>query len=155
MPELVQIGVEGGTRQRRAASPSIQFCSNCGELFAEALEERVCPECGLGVVLSSAAEALPGRAAAFLLVDRDFGVRAVSVAGERLVGDATGQPLSSLIKGPNGELSRQVARAASGMSGTARIGVNVLGRRGPFEARVSPCGPPRAALVVLSRVGEN
>jgi hypothetical protein len=106
------------------------------------------------VLLSCAADALPGEAASFLVVDRDLRVSAASARAERLLGGrGCGLRVQDLVSGRpgNGELMRQLARAAGGLPGTATLAVSVSGRRGGFEARVSPCGPPRAALLVLAR----
>jgi PAS domain-containing protein len=151
MAELVEIA----ERRRRGQPPrAVRFCSSCGEVAENGTQRRVCPSCGLGVLLSASPDALPKASGGFAVVDRDLRVTAVSAAGVRILGeDATGRLLPSLVsaRDGNGELSRQVARAASGLSGTARLEVSVAGRRGRFEARISPCGPPRAALVALER----
>jgi hypothetical protein len=153
MADLVEI-----FERRRRGQPhppqAVHFCSNCGEVAEKAGRRRVCPACGMGVLLTAPADALPKRSAAFVVVDRDLRVTAVSAAGERIFGeDAAGRRLPGLISARDGtgELSRQIARAASGLSGTARLDVHVSGRRGRFEARISPCGPPRAALVAIER----
>ena len=134
--------------------PTVEFCSACGALSERPGGRRVCPACGLGVLLSCAADALPGEAASFLVVDRDLRVSAASARAERLLGGrGCGLRVQDLVSGRpgNGELIRQLARAAGGLPGTATLAVSVSGRRGGFEARVSPCGPPRAALLVLAR----
>ena len=154
MAELVEIAE--GRRRHRDIPRTVRFCTSCGEIADGVGRLRVCPGCGMGVLLSAAPDALPGARAPFVLVDRDLRVTAVSSAGERIFGsDAPGRPLASLVsaRGGSGEISRQVARAASGLSGTARLAVTVAGRRGAFEARISPCGPPRAALVAVARAG--
>jgi PAS domain-containing protein len=141
-------------RRRRRHPRSVLFCSSCGDLVERSAQLRVCPGCGMGVLLSTAPEALPARGAAFVVVDRDLRVTAVSGAGERLFGsDPSGRLLPSLIsvRGADAELVRQVARAASGLSGTEKLTVRIAGKRGAFEARISPCGPPRAALVAVTR----
>ena len=155
MSELVEIA-EGRRRRDPETPRSVRFCTSCGELAEGAGRLRVCPGCGMGVLLTAAPDALPGPRAPFVLVDRDLLITAVSSVGERVFGsDAAGRPLPSVVsaRGGSGEISRQVARAASGLSGTARLEVSVAGRRGTFEARISPCGPPRAALLAVSRAG--
>jgi hypothetical protein len=152
MSELAHIAER--RRQRAQASRTVLFCSSCGDLVERAGRRRVCPGCGMGVLLSTVSEALPGRQAAFAIVDGDLRVTAVSERGERLFGsDALGRSLATLVSagGRDAELARQVARAASGLSGTTRLGIRIAGRRGAFEARISPCGPPRAALVAVER----
>jgi hypothetical protein len=153
MADLVEIAER---RRRAQAQPSraVRFCSSCGEVIENAGRRRVCPGCGLGVLLNASADALPEPPGGFVVVDRDLQVTAVSAAGARLLGDdATGRSLPALVSARegNGELSRQVARAANGLSGTAQLEVSISGRRGRFRARISPCGPPRAALVALER----
>jgi PAS fold len=142
------------TPLRGDGEAKVEFCSRCGRMSDRPAGRRVCQACGLGVLLSCPADALPGGAAAFLVVDSDLRVSAASAKAERLLGErASGSHVPELIAGRlgNGELTRQLARAANGLSGTATLEVSVSGRRGSFEARVSPCGPPRAALLVLSR----
>jgi hypothetical protein len=142
------------TPRRAGAVATVEFCSSCGGVSKRPAGRRVCPACGLGVLLSCPANALPGEAAAFLVVDSDLRVSAASAAAERLLGEGVpGSYVPELVSGRlgNAELMRQLARAASGLSGTATVAVSVSGRRGGFDARVSPCGPPRAALLVLAR----
>ena len=151
MAELVEISER---RRRRQPRRAVRFCSSCGEVIENAGRRRVCPACGLGVLLTATPDALPKPPGGFVVVDRDLRVTAVSAAGARLLGDdATGCSLPALVSARegDGELSRQVARAANGLSGTAQLDVSITGRRGRFRARISPCGPPRAALVALER----
>jgi hypothetical protein len=151
--DLVEIA-ERRRRRHPQGQRSVLFCSSCGDVVKRAGQRRVCPECGMGVLLRTAPEALPGPRAAFLVVDRHLRVTAVSLAGERVFGErAPGRAVASLLQARRGnsELGRHVARAASGLNGTARLEVSVTGRRGMFEARISPCGPPRAALVAVAR----
>ena len=153
MAELVEIA-ERRRRPGPDAPRSVRFCTSCGEAGEGPPDRRVCASCGMGVLVTAAADALPSGRAAFVLVDRDQTITAVSAVAERIFGaDAPGRPLSSLLsaRDGNGEMARQVARAANGLSGTARLEVSVVGRRGAFEARIAPCGPPRAALVALAR----
>jgi PAS fold len=143
-----------GTPPRADGVATLEFCSSCGEVSERPGGRRVCPACGLGVLLRCPADALPAGAATLLVVDRDLRVSAASAKAERLLGRrAAGSHVPELVSGRlgNGELTRQLARAANGLSGTATLEVSVNGKRGSFEARVSPCGPPRAALLVLSR----
>ena len=50
------------------------------------LRRRVCTRCGMGMVLTCPRDALPGEAAAFLIIDYELNVSAVSEGGERFFG---------------------------------------------------------------------
>ena len=70
----------------------IRFCSRCGHPAEDPpghpeLRKRVCDRCGMGMILSCPRDALPGEAAAFLILDYELRVSAVSEAGERYFGD--------------------------------------------------------------------
>src|SRR4029453_14744097 len=69
----------------------IRFCSRCGHPAEDPpgrpeLRKRVADRCGRGMVLSCPRDALPGEAAAFLILDYELRVSAVSEAGERFFG---------------------------------------------------------------------
>ena len=131
---------------RTDASPTnaVHFCSHCGAFHRDA--PRVCPDCGLGVVLECAPGVLPRAGAAFLVVKSDLRISAASEAAEEFLGDVTGQPLLDVLSGDPG-LTRWIVRAAMG---SGRV-VSVALRKGPrrVNGRVATCGEPRAALLVL------
>lgn len=139
-----------------------RFCTHCAALLDEGDRRRVCPECGLGMVLSCAAELLPASGAAFLVVTANLRVSAASENAERLLAipDGTyGRPLLSLLTSPEGagELSRRVVRAAAtGAYAVSTIPVQaasgVLAGR-EVDARIGGCGSPPAALVVVGAGG--
>lgn len=100
-----------------------RFCSRCGE--PEPLSpRRVCPACGMGVLLSAGrGEEPPVPGAAFVVCTEGLRVSAVSEAAEIFLGpeeDVLGRPLVELVS--NDEI-----------------------------ARVGTCGPPRGSLVMLQK----
>jgi hypothetical protein len=145
----------------------IRFCTRCGTLFSGrdahpdvAGRERVCSECGMGVLLACPREAMLTPQSAFLVVTYDLRVSAVSEAAEELFApeaDVIGTGLLQWMSSPLGadELTSAVARAARGTRQIKDVPVLLpnhrLRRLGPLEARVASCGPPRGALVVVER----
>lgn len=122
---------------------------------------RVCPACELGVLLHTREDAAPNPDDAFLIVDSSLSVQAVSGRAETALGIAEYQAVNRhimelLIPGDTeaaaaGSLAVAISRAASGDEIETRIAVrpsNTFGVR--MLARIAACGPPRAALLVLS-----
>jgi hypothetical protein len=150
---------------RSALTDRIRFCSHCGvtreerELgFNPPDVERVCSDCGMGVMLVCERDALPSDGMAFLVVTEDLRISAVSEAAERLFGremDLVGTMLFTTITCPLGleELALRVGRAAGGDRDVILLPIELeRGARPSFrglDARVSSCGPPRGALVAL------
>jgi hypothetical protein len=148
------------------APPSVWFCSHCGappSTSGELVEQpgsRVCGACGLGLLIEAAEDVAPRPGDAFLVLDRALSVCAVSRGAEQLLAtcepDVVNRHVSDLLMPADAEeeagenLSVAVARAARG-DGATRTAVvrpaNTFGIR--LTARIAPCGPPRAALVVL------
>ena len=147
---------------RAAGEALTHFCTHCASLFDEpTARRRVCPRCGLGVVLTCSSATLDTPGAAFFVVTADLRVSAGSKQAEDLfsVKDGTfGRPLMSLITSPDGvgELARLVAAAASGTLAPSTIAVESAASRldnVSLEARVGGCGNPPAALVVVEAAG--
>lgn len=150
--------------EHEAPAPPVSFCSHCGtrptQPPAAGSGSRVCGACGLGLILESHADVAPNAGEAFLVLDQSLAVCAVSEAAERLLAasepDVVNRHVSDLLMPAeagekNGaSLSTAVAWAARG-DGAVRTTVvrpaNTFGIR--LTARISSCGPPRAALVVL------
>ncbi|HET9105332.1 MAG TPA: PAS domain-containing protein [Solirubrobacteraceae bacterium] len=122
---------------------------------------RVCPSCGLGLLLEAREDAVPGDRDAFLVVDAALRVQAMSREAQRFLGmteqDAVDTPIAELLvpadaesQGPTG-FAAVIASAADGQDpATSRRTVrpwNTFGVR--MRARIATCGPPRAALIVL------
>jgi len=111
-----------------------RFCSRCGRRAAPDAAERVCPVCGLGLLLWCWDDELPGPA--FAVVGHDLRVKAVSEGGEGLFEDE--------LPDPDSDLAAAVRRAAVRRTDTPQAV-----KAGSLSLRVSTCGPPRAALVAV------
>jgi hypothetical protein len=134
------------------------FCTHCALLFDEpAARRRVCPRCGLGVVLTCSSATLDTSGAAFFVVTSDLRVSAGSKQAEDLFSahdGIFGRPLLSLVTSPMGvgELARLVAAAAGGTMAPSTIPVQSAASKlddVALEARIGGCGSPPAALVVV------
>ena len=153
------------------SSPSTLFCSHCGERYGEA-ESRVCPSCGLGLLLHAEAEAAPRAGDAFMIVDSSLCVQALSASAEQQLGvletHAINRHVTELLIPAEVEpplatslqpeppaaasLAVAIARAANGSGDAQPVTVrpsHTFGVR--LRARIAACGPPRAALVLLDQ----
>jgi hypothetical protein len=153
---------------RSVPQDTIRFCSRCGARHerheVDDGAERVCPGCGMGVLLWCPREALMSERAAFLIATDDMRISAVSTAAERLVGPERwllGSTLQWAMSSPLGDdaLALRVARAAAGERDVVLLPVELVRTRRPvfgrLEARVSCCWPPRGALVVLEKLASR
>jgi hypothetical protein len=141
----------------------ISFCGHCGapplaEVAATA--SRVCAHCGLGLVLQAPSDVAPRGDEPFLVIDSTLSVCAVSARAEDLLETdetvAVNRHIADFLvpadaNAPSAEnLLVLLVDAASG-SGAPRTAVvrprEEFGVR--FRARIGPCGPPHAALLVL------
>jgi hypothetical protein len=155
--------VQPDSAHGRAARDALtHFCTHCASLFDQpAARRRVCPTCGLGVVLTCSSATLDAPGAAFLVVMADLRVSAGSKQAEDLFSahdGVFGRPLMSLITSPDGigELARLVVAAASGTMAPSTISVQAAASKlddVSLEARVGGCGNPPAALVVVETAG--
>ena len=141
--------------------PQQTFCGHCGAEPETDLHGRVCESCGLGVLLTANADAAPRPGEPFMIVDGALCVCALSQVAEELLGvqetEAVNRHLSEFLVPADAEASSAdnlmdlVINAASSGSET-RVAVvrppDEFGVR--FRAQVGACGPPRAALLVLS-----
>lgn len=148
---------------------TIRFCSRCGEPAEEPPRDerpmsqtRVCEACGMGMLLRCVRDALPGAGAAFVIVTVDLQVSAASVAAEHVFGPEQGilgESLLDIVTSPMGDaqLARMVGQAALRSREPTVIPVRGLEPRaqaaGTLAARISTCGPPRAALVTVEPSG--
>ena len=157
MRHLAQVH-PGSAQGRATGDAATHFCTHCASLFDEpAARRRVCPRCGLGVVLTCASATLDAPGAAFFVVTSDLRISAGSKQAEDLfsVHDGVfGRPLLSVITSPEGvgELARLVAGAASGRMAPVTIVVESAASKlddVTLEARIGGCGSPPAALVVV------
>lgn len=157
-PRLVALPGHGDRR------PDVQFCGHCGRPPAEADIQpvsRVCTRCGLGLMVSAPPEAAPSPRDPFLLVDGQLSICGVSrLAEELLLVDETEAvnshigdllvPADAEIGGPE-SLVNLIVHAARGAGETHHVVLRPAKEFGiRFWARIAPCGPPRAALVVLA-----
>jgi hypothetical protein len=141
----------------------IRFCSRCGHPAEDPpgrpeLRKRVCGRCGMGMILSCSKEALPGTAAAFLILDYELRVSAVSEAGERYFGKEKGligSGLLDIVTSPLGDdqLVRKATVAAQRPCDPVVMPLRLLQPTadtvGTMAARIATCGPPRAALLTV------
>jgi hypothetical protein len=143
----------------------IRFCSRCGHPSGEPAKhnerfprERVCTRCGMGLMLTCARDALPGTAAAFLVVTFDLRLSAVSEAGEKIFGaeqSLVRTPLLDVLTSPLGDdqLIRYTGQAAQRASEPVvlpvRLASSAAAEVGTMAARIATCGPPRAALITV------
>jgi PAS domain-containing protein len=112
------------------------------------------------VLLSCRQEALPGEA--FVICTYDLEISAVSEAGEDVFGrqeELIGSELLEVATCPLGDeqLARHVALAAARPREPVTMPLRLRSRRGEeigtLAARVTTCGPPRAALVTVQPTG--
>jgi hypothetical protein len=114
----------------------------------------------MGLILNCPREALPGEAAAFLILDYELNVSAVSEAAERYFGKEKGligTALLDLVTSPLGDdqLVRQASVAAQRPCDPTVMPVRLLtdtegaASVGTMAARIATCGPPRAALLTV------
>jgi hypothetical protein len=150
LPGLTHTDLEQPTAVAEATAKK-RFCSRCGEPAVDppvgdpppAYEQRVCGVCGMGILLRCGADALPGAKASFAIVSRTLEIAAVSEAGESILGPEEkliGKSLLDLLTSPVGD--RRLARAVS--QAALRVHDPLT-----MPCRISTCGPPRAALVVV------
>ena len=119
---------------------------------------RVCDVCGMGVLLSCTREALPGARAAFLIATYELKINAVSAGAEEIFGpeqEVVGTHLLDLVASPLGgsHFAKAVAGAAVRSRDPVVMPVKGPGVTGMLAARISTCGPPRAALVTVEPSG--
>jgi hypothetical protein len=114
----------------------------------------------MGMILNCPRDALPGQAAAFLILDYELRVSAVSEAGERFFGkeqSLIGAGLLDLVTSPMGDdqLARKTSVAAQRPCDATVMPVRLVrpqansGALGTMAARIATCGPPRAALFTV------
>lgn len=142
----------------------VSFCGHCARRPApvrQAAPSRVCGSCGLGLVLQTSTELAPRPDEPFLIIDTTLSVCAVSAAAEQLLdidetravnkhvadflvpADANAPGAQNLLA-----LLVEVAGGSGGPRTTMVRPRQEFGVR--FKARIGPCGPPPAALLVLS-----
>jgi hypothetical protein len=128
----------------------------------------------MGLLLETDRASAPSPGAAFLLVDRDLRAQGISRAAETLFqlseAEVVDRPLRELLRsalrsasqtepgsaGGADPLERAAEQVLCGATAARAVPVTILTPAAdnasgtPLSARVAVCGPPRAALVVLS-----
>ena len=147
-------------------TPLVSFCGHCGQAPPSPLaaRSRVCALCGLGVVITAAADLAPREGESFVIVDRQLKLCALSRGAERLLGvdepAAVHRLVSDFLEPADAEagdgdelLKGIVSSAAMGFAPATSIVVRPSGEYGVrYAARVGSCGPPEGALIVLATV---
>jgi PAS domain-containing protein len=141
----------------------VAFCGHCGIAPAQRAvqQSRVCGHCGLGLVLQAHADVAPRNHEPFLVIDSTLSVCAVSAQAEELLGidetEAVNQHIADFLvpadaNAPSAEnLLVLLVEAASGSGEPRSVVVRPRQEFGVrFRARIGPCGPPHAALLVLT-----
>jgi hypothetical protein len=156
-PQLVALPGYGDRK------PDVYFCGHCG--YAAALDlatpaSRVCGRCELGLLIGAPPELAPGSTDPFLLVDSTLSVCGMSALAEELLGVSETEavnhhvnellvPADAEVSGP-GDLVNLLVHAARGDGEVHQVVLRPIDEYGiRFWARIGPCGPPRAALLVL------
>lgn len=112
----------------------------------------------MGVVLTGMRAETGLDGAAFLICTHELMVTAVSQAGEKIFGKQdrlVGVPLLDLVTCPVGEdqLGRYAELAALRPCAPVVLPLRLLSKKrtavGTLAARISTCGPPRAALLTV------
>jgi hypothetical protein len=149
-------GTDHGDRQRWPA-----FCSSCGRApeGEPTPFSRVCEACGMGLILRAPPGVAPGPTDAFLVVEATLAVGAVSSEAERFLdvaeSHAIHRPVAELIEAADAEAPGE-SLAAAIMWAARGDGIRELEVRPAHtfgvrcRARIGPCGPPRAAVLVFS-----
>jgi hypothetical protein len=140
---------------------SAVFCGHCGRSPDELTgDSRVCPKCGLGLLLEAPGAVAPAPGDPFVVIDGNLAVCALSRDAERLLGvaetDAVNRPITEFFSAGETERSPDALTAAliaaAGGEQTVRQFVvrpaNTFGVR--YWARIGTCGPPTAVLLVLA-----
>jgi hypothetical protein len=116
----------------------------------------------MGMVLTCPRDALPGEAAAFVILDYELRVSAVSEGAEKYFGsedELIGTELLDLLTSPLGDdqLLRNVGLAAQRPCDPVVMPVRLAADDAPaigmLAARIATCGPPRAALLTVEPSG--
>ena len=155
--------VRGGSHAPAAEVERAWFCGYCAARASDEVailpHARVCPTCGLGLMLQARLDVMPAAGDAFLVVDSRLLVQAVSRRAE----EALGISEETWVDQPIGELLLPAAAETDGATELSRLILDTVASDGcartfvrprdtfgvRMRARVGSCGPPRAGVVVL------
>ena len=151
-------------RKGGPSEPTKIFCGHCGrspQTDGEQQASRVCSKCGMGLLLQAPASSAPAQSDPFIVVDGSLTICALSRQAEKLLGisetEAVNRHVSDFLVPGDSEnaggqnLASLLSCAIRGEVPTGNVIVrpaNTFGVR--YWARVGPCGPPTAALLVLA-----
>lgn len=147
--------------ERRGEGVQLWFCGHCGERAQDSpAASRVCPRCRLGLLLHAGPALAPRGGEAFLVLDEGLAVCAVSERAERLLAitepNAVNRHVTELLEPAASErrarvsLAAAIFRAARGEGEPLAVTVRPARTYGVrLRARVGPCGPRGAALLVF------
>jgi ribosomal protein S27AE len=141
------------------------FCGRCAAAPALGGElpsmRRVCSRCGFGILLRAQSSEVPAPGQPYLVVDASLAVQALSETAEDYLEiseqGALNRHITELLipadRSVDGsaDLAVALSLAARGVDSPSQAMVsrsNTFGER--IRVRISPCGPPPAALVVLA-----
>ncbi len=101
--------------------PWLWFCGNCAAPSPHAgpppPHARVCPSCGLGLLLEAREDAIPSDRDAFLVVDSSLLIQAMSREAQRFLGlteqDAVDKPIAELLVPADAEAQGRTGFAAA------------------------------------------
>jgi hypothetical protein len=140
------------------------FCGRCAAPSCHPTPERsalrICPSCGLGLLLRTRAELAPAPGDAFLIVDTTLAIGAVSERAEQILQITEHQAVyrqltevlvpAQLDRADEHALIRTVSAATTGRDSLHSIFVTLKNTYGiRIRARIGSCAPPRAGLIVL------
>jgi hypothetical protein len=137
------------------------FCSYCGHppVTPRQHHNRVCERCRLGMVLRAPTGCAPRADEPFLIIDDGLTVQAISERAERLLRieepDSVRMPLTEFLEAGDiapGQIELGVALAVRGGQPETVELRRVDQPEQRFHARITSCGSPAAALVVLAPV---
>jgi hypothetical protein len=151
----------------KEAFESSWFCGHCAAppAFEDERLERVCRSCGLGLMHQARVDTVPRPDQAFVIIDSALTVQALSSAAEAFLSvnedEAVNRHVTKLLLPADVETGRRtggsglagaIASAASSDGPASHVFVRPATTFGVrLRARITACGPPRAALLVLGQ----
>jgi len=145
--------------------PTVAFCGHCGarpEHFPGTdAHSRVCQECQLGLLLETSADVAPALGDPFVVINGSLVVCALSENAEQLLGvgetEAVNHHIGEFLMPADVEARGQdnligaILAAAVGDGEPQTVVVRPTDEFGVrLWVKIGSCGPPRAALLVLS-----
>lgn len=147
------------------ADLSQAFCTYCGYPPMgrwRSRAHRVCLRCARGVVLRSAPGFQPRFDEPFVIVDDHLRLQAISHHAETVLrveaAAAMDAPLDRFLHSANGDqnhsrLGKLITRVIGGATLASTVELRTVGDpRIGFDVRIAACGPPPAALLLLTSV---